>query len=192
MAPISQSQWTSAGWNGGPGYTSFYSSTITAPELQDFLDAQKAFFEAIKTYIPNDVTYTPPANYRIVDAATGDLDDIVPVDSAQTPTTGTGGGAYAAPSGISVNWLTTTPATSRLVVGRTYLVPTGVEAYQDDGTLNTTALGVFQAAASALVTAVSPIMVIWRRPVGGAGGSVATVVAAKVNDRVSILRSRRS
>jgi hypothetical protein len=47
-------------------------------------------------------------------------------------------------------------------------------------------------AAAAFVTAMVPILVIWRRPVGGAGGSVAPVTAARIADRVAILKSRRS
>jgi hypothetical protein len=90
-----------------------------------------------------------------------------------------------------MNWLTSTPAVSKLVVGRTYIVPVGDDAYQTDGTLTSTALGVFQTAGSALAIANDPLWCIWRRPVDGAGGSVAPVTAAKVNDRVGILRSRR-
>ena len=89
------------------------------------------------------------------------------------------------------SWLTTTPATSRLVVGRTFLVPMGVQAYQSDGTIVDSSRTGLQTAANVLVAATTPTMVVWRRPVGGAGGSVAPVTAARVSDKVAVLKSRR-
>lgn len=189
---LAQMQWVTSGYSGSPGYTSFYCSSIDPTALQPVLAAQRAFFSALATYIPAGVVYSPPSNYRIVDGATGDLADIVPVSTPVTAVTGSGSGNWAAPAGFSVNWLTATPATSRLVVGRTYIVPAANAAYQTDGTLVATALSAIQSAASTLVSASSPIFVVWRRPVSHAGGAVATILGARVNDRVSVLKSRRS
>jgi hypothetical protein len=188
---IAQIQWVSSGWSGGPGYTSFYYSVVVEPDLSTFLDATHDFLDTIKNNLPTSCTYTAPTNARIIAEATGDLIDVVPFATPSTNVTGGAGTGFAAPAGMSINWLTLTPGPSRLITGRTFMVPLDINSYQADGTLTTTALGLFQSAASALVVAGGGDMVIWRRPVGGAGGSLAPVAAAKVNDRVSVLRSRR-
>jgi hypothetical protein len=187
-----QVQWVSTGWTGAPGYTSFYLASLDDTAINDFLDATHDFLAALTTYIPSSITYVAPANYRVVDAATGVLADIVPFGTPSTNVTGSSGNGFAAPAGFSVNWLTTTAATHRLVVGRTYIVPVDDVLYQTDGTLKTADLAAIQTAASALVSRTDPNFCVWRRPVLGAGGSVAPIVAAKVNDRVSVLRSRRA
>jgi len=191
-ANLYQSQWTWSGWSGAPGYTSFYYSTIDEATMNTNLDAERTFFDTVASLLAASVSINPPGNFRVVDAATGNLEDVIAPTTPPTGVTGGGGTTFAAPAGCSVNWLTTTPATSRLVVGRTYLVPLGEQAYQSDGTLVDSSKNGLQTAANVFVAAVDPIFVVWRRPVSGAGGSVAPVVGARVNDRVSILKSRRS
>lgn len=192
MPTITQSQWVWTGWSGAPGYSSFYYSTIDIGELDDAYTAEHAWMTIVASIIPLGVTLTPPANYRQITDSTGDLVNITPVLTPAAAHVGASTQAYAAPAGMSVNWLTTTPAASRLVVGRQFLVPISGAALQTDGTLLDSTKAAVQTAANSFVTATSPNFVIWRRPVGGTGGSVAPVVAARINDRVSILRSRRS
>jgi len=184
--------WQSTGWSGAPGYTTFYTTNVDDPALSSFLASTRAFLNALTTYIPSTITYVAPASARVVGEATGNLIDIVPFATPVTNVTGSSGNGFAAPAGFSVNWLTTTAGPHRLVVGRTFIVPVDEVLYQTDGTLKTADLAAIQSAASALVTAQSTNFVIWRRPVDSAGGSLAPVVAAKVNDRVAVLRSRRS
>ncbi len=191
-ANLAQSQWVWSGWNGAPGYTSFYYDTVDPTTLNGNLAAEHTFLAAMAGYFPGGVTMSPPANFRLVDAASGNLFGFIAPSSPPAAVVGASSGSYAAPAGASVNWLTTTPATHRNVVGRSYFVPLSSGAYQADGTLVDAAKTAMQAAAAAFVAATDPIFVIWRRPVSGAGGSVAPVVGARVNDRVSILRSRRS
>lgn len=190
-ANLAQIQWKWNGWSGAPGYTSFYYDTIDPTALNVALDAQGVFFDTVASLMFSTCNISPPANFRILDGATGDLEGFVA--AVTPPATKVGGGSTAgsAATGIVVNWLTTTPATSRLVVGRTFLVPMGVQAYQSDGTIVDSSRTGLQTAANVLVAATTPTMVVWRRPVGGAGGSVAPVTAARVSDKVAVLKSRR-
>lgn len=191
-ANLSQITYLWTGFQGAPGYSSFYCSSVDDTAVNDFNDAVWSFFNAIKGEISVNTTITPPSSYRTMDGATGVLGGISPLTTPGAAIGGTGNNSQASPAGASVNWLTSTAAAHKLVVGRTYLVPLGANAYQADGSLVDADKAAIQTAANALVTAVSAIFVIWRRPVDGAGGSVAPVTAARVNDRVAMLRSRRA
>lgn len=191
-ANLSQITFLWTGFSGAPGYSSFYYSSVDDTAVNTFHDAVYAYFFAIKGEISVNTTITPPSSYRTMDAATGVLGGILPLTTPGSAIAGSGNNSQASPAGASVNWLTSTAAAHKLVVGRTYMVPLGANAYQADGTLVDADKAAIQTAANALVTAVAPLFVIWRRPVGGAGGSVAPVTAARVNDRVAMLKSRRA
>jgi len=185
-----QSVWT--GWSGAPGYTSFYIQGTDPVEIQDAAVAIHDFWEDIAGVLPNDVTIGGMSTYRTINEGTGALVAENPLLVPTASVVGASAASFAAPAGLSIEWLTSTPATSRLVKGRTYIVPIQVDAYQADGTLVEANRTVVQTAAALLVSTISPLLVVWRRPVDHAGGAVAEVTAARVNDRVAILRSRRS
>lgn len=189
---INQLQWVWNGWSGAPGYTSIYVQGSDPVAVNDVAHAFDTFLQGVKGLFPPNISATGPATYRIINETNGNLVGesalLVPVPNM----TGTGGAGMAAPAGLSIEWLTSVPATSRLVKGRTYLVPISSAVYQADGTLVEVNRTDTQTKAQAFVDTAGGLFVIWRRPVDGAGGSVAEVEAARVNDRVAILRSRRS
>lgn len=190
-ANLAQIQWKWSGWQGAPGYTSFYYSSVDPTALNDALDAQGTFFDTVASLMWTSVSIAPPATFRLLDAATGDLEGFVP--AVTPPTTKVGGGSTSgsAVSGIVVNWLTNDHGASRSIVGRSFLVPMGVQSYQSDGTIVDSSRTGLQTAANTLVAATTPNMVVWHRPVAGAGGTVHTVTAARVSDKVAKLTSRR-
>lgn len=191
-ANLSQLTYLWTGFAGAPGYSSFYLASVDDSDVQNFHSAIRTFFNAIHGEISINTAITPPSSYRTLDHATGTLGGILPVTTPGSAITGSGNNSQASPAGASVNWLTSTAATHKLVVGRTYLVPLGANAYQSDGSLVDADKAVIAAAAGALVATMTPSFVVWRRPVAGAGGGVAPVTAARVNDRVAMLRSRRA
>jgi hypothetical protein len=191
-ANLTQAQWRWTGWSGAPGYTSFYYETVEDATLASNQTAERTFFQALVGWLPNTVTLSPPSSWRKVDKATGNLFEITPVVAPVTPVVGTGTQVFAAPAGVSVNWLTSEPAISRTMTGRTYLVPLSSYAYQLDGTVVGLAMTEIQAAANAFVASTTLTHVVWHRPVAHAGGKTGHVTAARINDRISILRSRRS
>jgi len=190
-ANVSQVQWLSTGWSGALGYTTFYTGSVDPTAVQDLADESRTFLNALAGYIPTGVTYTAPTTSRQFDAATGDLGAIIPITTPPSSVTGSGDAHFAAPSGAVVTWLTDTPAESRLVVGRTYIVPLTQAVYQTDGTLADSVRVGIAAAAATMVTNLSPLFAIWRRPKDGTGGAMAPVTAARCGDRVAILTSRR-
>lgn len=190
--PISQVTFVWTGWSGAPGYTSFYVDTGDVADAQLVANAGRAFFQAIRGELPTEVTIQCRGDFRVMDAATGNLVGINVLTTTPAAVTGAGNATFAAPSGCTVNWLTNSPAAHRLRTGRTYLVPLGSNAYQNDGTLVEADKAALQAAAAAFVTACTTHLVIWKRPISGAGGLAAAVVGARINDRVAMLRSRRS
>lgn len=181
--------WT--GWNGAPGYTNFYIDSIDPTACQDMATAAHTFFDAIKGQLPTSVRVNFPTDVRQVDGATGDLGAVVTLGTPPAEVVGLGTADFNAAAGASVTWLTVTPAASRLVTGRTYLVPMGGNFYESNGTPITAGLTVVRNAAAALVAAMDPIFCVWRRPVSGAGGSVAPIVGSRVNDIGVVLKSRR-
>jgi hypothetical protein len=192
VATITQSQWIWTGWSGAPGYTSYYYDTTDPGELSTILAAEHTWHTLVASVLPTGVTLTPPANFRQVTDTSGVLVGIVPIGAPGASHVGASSQPYAAPAGLSVNWLTTTPATSRLVVGRSFYVPISSAAYQTDGTLLDSTKAAVQLGATAFVADTGGHLTIWRRPVSGAGGGQAPVVGARINDRVSMLRTRRS
>lgn len=192
VANLYVSQWKASGWAGAPGYTAFHYNSVDPSVMASNFTKERTLMLGLQFSWPSTLVYTPPSSFRVVDAATGELEDIKPNTGILTGVAGTGTASHAAPSGYSVNWLTATPAVSRLVVGRTYFVPAAGQVYDGDGTLLAAQLTALTTAVNAFAAGVTPIFVVWRRPVGGVGGSVAPVLAARINDRVSILKSRRA
>jgi len=189
---IVQHTFVSTGWSGGPGYTSIYciaDGTLT-PDAQ--AAAIRAFLFAIKGELPTEVTYASTGSYRTVDEATGDLLGINAYGTVPASVAGGGNPSFASPSGCVITWLTSAHGAHKAIVGRTYIVPSGSNMFQNDGTLTDADRSLVQTQAAALVTALSGDMVVWRRPVAGAGGGRSVVTAARVADRVAILRSRRA
>lgn len=182
---IDKGVFTWTGFSGAPGYSVFYAT----PDMGISGDI-KTFFTAIDDYIPSGVNIQCPTSGDRLDEATGQL--------LETWSGGVGGtvqgqvaGNYASPAGICVNWLTNGVVNGRRVRGRTFIVPTAANIFAADGTLADNHLAVFQAAADALVASAAGDLLVWHRPVGGAGGSAHAIVAARVSDKVSVLRSRR-
>jgi hypothetical protein len=189
---IDQHQFVSTGWSGGPGYTSLYCQSDGENTPQQCVDAIRAFFFAIKGELPTEVTYTSVGSYRTIDPATGNLLGITAYGTVPVAVSGGGNPTFASPAGSVVTWLTSAHGPHKAIVGRTYIVPGGTNMYQNDGTLFDASKALQQAAAAALVAALSPDLLVWRRPVDGAGGGVSVVTAARVADRVAMLRSRRA
>jgi len=185
-------RWT--GGNIGTGFTNLF-FTEGVGTAQQAVDAVKAFFTGsygvTGNDLPSGITIAFPSGVDVVEDATGVLTVTVPV-TAPSALTGGDSGSYAAPAGACVSWLTGAVVNGRHVRGRTFLVPLGGDQYQNDGTLASTIISNVNAAAAALISA-APELVVWSRPESAAagGGSSHPVVAHRLNDFVSVLRSRR-
>lgn len=194
-------EWT--GFSGGPGYSNFFFSVDAGfwdgglfgddAQLAATTASQRvadAFLE-IQQLVPSDINIVPSSEVAIMDSDTGEIQGTVTRDEVQVGNP-QGSGGYSAVSGAVVNWNTNDYRFGRRIRGRTFLVPLVASAYQDDGTITTSALGSLRAFGAEMVgDAGGPEFGVWSRPRDGAGGVFATVVAATVPDMAAVLRSRR-
>lgn len=187
-------------WSGsgvvGPGLSTFYAAD-TSP---GFPAAVRAFYQALVTSFPTNVTITVPNGGDVIDPSTGVLTGAWTDGTAPLPVVGTGAGTYAAGVGAQVRWRTLGVVAGRRVVGSTFLIPLVSPIFDSDGTITAASRTVIQNAANAYVTA-APYGTIWSRPYAGdttpghvrpaRAGSQHIISGAVVPDRPSWLVSRR-
>lgn len=178
-------------WSGVPvvggGVSTFYFNGSHVGFLADL----SAFFTSVGAYIAGGVTFSFPNSGDLIDDATGNLVGTWS-EPPEASVASSGIGQFANGVGCRIVWPTSGTTNNRRVKGSTFLVPLTVGCYTGSGHLDDTIRGNMQTAAAALLGASTPEMVIWTRPVGGAGGASHTVVGALVPDQVSWLRSRRT
>ena len=80
------------------------------------------FWEALKPYLPTNVTLTFPQEITVHDEVTGDLLDAIPVAPA-AQVVGTASQTTPAGAGARLDWATGRVVASRRLRGRTYVVP---------------------------------------------------------------------
>lgn len=191
-----------SGFPGGPGVSTFYVTDGTAA-----VGPLSTFFGAIRTAIPTDVSINIPALGDKIDPITGLVTGSW-AGGTPTPTTGGGVGAYSAPAGAMIKWLTGGIARGHRVKGRTFLVPLLGGMFAADGTLGPDTVIMLQNAATALVSSLATNQFIWSRPAlatpqwtdvhgkvhlarAAHVGSVYVVTAGQAVDKSVVLRSRR-
>lgn len=186
-----QMQWRWTGWAGGPGYTTlnFFSGADTNPNT--VVGIADAFFGTISNLVPTGLSIRSTGVYRLLDAVTGHLEDEGSFTSLPPNHAGSGSAAYGAAIGMCVDWLTGTADTHRLRVGRTYLVPLTAYIFATDGTISDSVVTEVHDAAATLAANTTASLGVWKRPVGGAGGSLSAITGVRVPDIGVILRSRR-
>ena len=181
--------WT--GWIGGPGYSTFHGGGGDDASAQDLYNAVYTFFDTIKNLVPTSITITVSPTYRILDTASGALISQANVSAPSPGIVGTGTNAFASVAGMCVNWLTNASAGKKLRVGRTYLIPLTANIWAPDGTVNDSVVTEVAGAAAQLAQDVQAQLVVWKRPVNGAGGVSSAVTGVRVPDEGVVMRSRR-
>jgi len=176
------------GLTGLPGVSVFYSTSANAVTA---VAALTTFFNAIKAQFPSQLSWTLPSSGDTITDTDGSLNGSWTGATGSVIASTGGAGAYAAGCGARVQWNTVAVIGRRRVRGSTFLVPLYGTKYDTNGTIDNTALGVFQSAANALV--VADQLGVWHRPSpGGSDGAFVDVTTAVVADKVSTLRSRRT
>lgn len=186
MANIARVQVLWQGIPGMPGYTNFYCDAAASIPL----GAITSFFDAYKASVPTGLNWTIPNTGDIFDSTTGLLNGTWTQGTVSTVTSTSVGSTWAGNAGSVTNWTTAGIANGRRVRGRTFMVPLVVGAF-DNGSLTSSALSTFRAAANTLVSTAGNDLRIWHRPVGGAGGSAHAITGANVPDLAASMRSRR-
>lgn len=184
--------WT--GWPGQPGVTTLFAFNDTTEQV--FADNARAFMlDALSTaaspdFLPTGITVQGEAIVDHITVEDGTLTDSVPV-TQPAAIAGLGSGAFAAPSGACITWLTGAVHAGHRVRGRTYLVPLATTAFDNSGTLATGALTNLRNAASAYIALASNPCVWSRNHPGESDGAAFSISAGTVQDKVAVLTSRR-
>lgn len=177
-------------WSGGrigSGASVFHFAGTSSPTVaQAAANAVQNFFTAVRSVIPVGITMSFDAEVRVL-SESGVLTAVIPV-SPPAAVTGNGSGAWANGTGMMVRWNTASVVGGRRLLGRTFLVPIRGSAYTG-GNLDPTVIGTVQAAADALIAAMSTgsaTLQVWSRK----NSVVAAVSGASVPTRPSTLRTR--
>ena len=184
MVDISRvrSAWT--GFRGAPGVTTMYFlDTATVVE------SLHAFWTSMAGDLPGDVVIQVEDSGDILDSETGELTGTWVSDPVD-PVNGVGGSGYSAPSGLVIDWLTSTIADGKRLRGRTFVVPTDAGGTSSDGTPKDTVVTAFETYGATLIEEQSTSFVVWHRGTG-TNGSVGLITSAHVPDMFAVLRSRR-
>lgn len=190
--------WT--GLTGLPGTTTL-NFTTGAPdpvEADNMVTAADGFAADLIPVLGTGTSLQVQPEVKWFNTATGVLDSLGAVSPAPAAHVASASGPVGPlPAGACIAWSTDgvhlRPGASkaRRVRGKTFVVPLAATAYQSDGTLTTAVITALSNAASDLVAATDATLVIWSRPVAGAGGAAFPVTTWHVTDQAAVLRSRR-
>lgn len=196
MASLLRVRVVGFGWVGGSGLNTFYFDPISTPDAsdaQDVYDRVHGFFNAVKAIFENDTSWAVDSEVSEIDPATGTLIGSFTVGTPASAVVGTGTDGIAGTATMAVlAYSTNTFVNGRRVLGRAFLGPLNKGAIIN---------GQFSSGAQAIVDAAAPdlsdtssgssVQAVWHRPVGGTGGSLATITGWTSRSKIGVLRSRR-
>jgi hypothetical protein len=187
---------------GGAGISRFHfnrtdSGTITSADCGSTGNALHAFYNSVALYMPADITVSFDPVCKVIDADSGAL--VANLNSSTSPANVIGAitGSYPAGVGARLNWKTTTVHNRRFVRSATAIVPLHASAFTNNGSVGAAAQPAIQAAAVALLVAMTTAaldLVAYHRPAlhATSGGLAASIVGSSVGTTPMGLRSRRS
>ena len=198
MANVLKYQVAWSGWPGQPGLSTFY----FAPSVTDFTPV-RTFFEAIKSHLVNGTQYAYPSVCDVLDVDTGKVVGVQTVTSLSPTTSTATTQQYSGATGSMVRWITNGFVNGNRVAGRTFLIPLPSTEFNTSGSIATASQTAFQAAATALITAMNPGFLIYARPFPGRNepgkpviparlGTVWPVQSSVVPNLAYVQRSRRA
>lgn len=191
MAALHRMRVALTGFSGGPGVNTFYATD--GPTMAPLL---RGFFDDLKVFYPQEFNETVENSGDIFESTTGVHTGIWST-TTQAIVTGTSTNMHAAPAGALARWRTGTFLSGRQLVGRSFLVPLTVVAYNSSGEMDESIRLQIEGFCADLVTAAAGDLMVWQRPIaagqpgGPRGGGFAAVTSASVSTKVAILRSRR-
>jgi hypothetical protein len=179
-----------SGTTGGAGVSVFNArwSVGSLGSLQPFADAVRVFFDSLKAIVPNEVSWTFPAEVQEFDTSSGQLKSVHAV-TAPASVSATSSGSFAHASGARIDWHTPAIVNGRRLRGRTYMVPLVNTSFGPDGLVTTTARTTLTNAGNALINALATpgSLAVWSRT----HGILADVQSPHVSSLGSVLRTRR-
>lgn len=184
-------KWKWTGWSGGPGYTTIHCIGTSPEEADSAASDFDALFAGMVSLVPTGLNIRSTGVYRLMSETTGDLSSEGSLTSLPANHAGTGSAAFAASTGMCIDWLTGSAGPSRLRTGRTYLVPLTAFIYDANGNISDSIVTSLSGVAASVQSAMAGVLGVWKRPKLGAGGLLVPVTGSKVPDLAVVLRSRR-
>lgn len=197
---IVRTQW--AGTSGGPGLTQLAIAEDTggfwtATQAQNAVNAVRAFWNSVATYMPDEVVLTVSPVVDLYRETDNELIASEVAPTAPTSVVGLSTAIFSMASGMKVNLNTTTIRGGRRVRGAIYVVPAGSNAYTTGGAVASavrTAVNTAGATLDSTLNSSGLKLVVWSRgrdlPTPKVG-AISDVTSLEVNEKVAILRGRR-
>ena len=191
-----------AGTSGGPGLTQTAfraqdGNFIDATDAQTAVNAVRAFWDAIKAYLPNEIVLTVSPIVDIYEEGDGELVASETAATAPTSVQGTSASLFSMASGMKINLNTAGIRFGRRVRGAIYVVPAASEIYTVTGSVGSTVRTPINTAGNTMRTTFTTAaleLVVWSRPrtlPTVREGAVTPVTSLETNEKVAILRGRR-
>jgi hypothetical protein len=204
MVHLVKTTWS--GLSGGSGITQLAIDTtestfgaLDPADAQAAVNAVRAYWNSISTYLPNEVTLNvqPMVDYHL--SNNGELAGSVTAGTTPTAVVGMNAGDYSMAAGLKVSLNTSTIRNGRRIKGAIFLVPLAA-AFSNTGGAGQTATTTINDAGTALRTALATAglkLQVWSRPIpdgkpkGPRDGATADVTSMSVSPKTAILRGRR-
>jgi len=179
-----------SGISGAPGYTVLHVGGVVDPSAaQSVANLVRAWFDSMKTFIPNDATIVFPGEMTTHDDD-GTLTGAVTVATPPANVAGSDTGTFSSPTGLRIQWETGSIVNGRRLRGRTFIVPLAGLGFENNGTIQPTVVTNYTTYATTLLNALTTLgfpLVVWSQ----VGAVTFPVTAASVPDQATVLRSRR-
>lgn len=203
--PIAKVVTAWSGTSGGPGITQTYfedleNDAITATQAQGAVDAVRAFWDAIKAYLPDEVFLNVSPVVDSYNVVNGDLTATVSAATTPAQVAGTSALGFAMAAGARINLTTADIRNGRRVKGSIYLVPATTALLSTNGLVSSTGRTAINAAGvtmkNAFVTA-GARLIVWSRPLKNAQGVITRDGVSNVltgfdtSEKSAVLRGRR-
>jgi hypothetical protein len=191
MPEVGQVQTVFQGFSGAPGYNNlyFWGDPMSPSTCQDAVDDAFAFWNNVVVQMSQGISFAVQPDVKVLDEATGALQRI----QSTTPSSQSNfasAGAYAGGVGAVASWNTAGVHLGKPLRGRTFIVPLGAGAYENNGTIGATPLAALRTHTTTLAAVAN--FGVWGRPVGGAGGDWAACTGGSVKDQTAWLKTRRT
>lgn len=160
-------------------------------QAQAYLDNVEAFWTETAVALDSNVTFQVEGNPARYAASTGELQQIFSADGSGVITGGVSGQAVPRAAQALIRWHTADIVNGRSVRGRTFVPGIPASQLTDAGGLASDFVTQLRGEAEELLADTGGSLVVWHRPVNGAGGSEHLVTSASVWDQFAMLTSRR-
>jgi hypothetical protein len=203
--PIAKVVTAWSGTTGGPGITQTYfedleNDTVTNSQAQSAVDAVRAFWDAIKAYLPDEVFLNVSPTVDSYNVQTGALESTATATNTPLQVAGTSALGFAMAAGAKINLTTGDIRNGRRVKGAIFLVPATTALLSTNGLVSSAGRTAINAAGvtmkNAFVTA-GCRLIVWSRPLKDANGVITrngvsnVLVGFDTSEKSAVLRGRR-